>query len=220
MLQADMLESLLKDLKTNFPTVGQVLLSERDQYLAHHIKNAEGAKIVAVLGGAHVPGVKEELFKTQDMEKITSIPPASPIAKILGWSIPLLILGLIVYGFTQSFQTGIDQVTTWILWNGIFAALFTTLALGHPISILTAFVVAPISSLNPLVACGVITGLVETFLRKPTVEDVSNVTQDFTSVRGFFKNKFLKVLLIVIMANIGSSIGTFVAGLDIARNLF
>lgn len=220
MLQTDILESLLKDLKSNFPTVGQVLLDERDQYLAHFIKNAPGAKVVAVLGGAHVPGIKEEVFKDQDMASISHVPPASPLMKVIGWSIPLLILSLIVYGFTQSFQTGLTQVTTWILWNGIFASLFTALALGHPLSILTAFVVAPLSSLNPLVACGVITGLVETFLRKPTVEDVSNITQDFSTLKGFFRNRFLKVLLIVVMANVGSSIGTFVAGLDIAGNLF
>jgi pheromone shutdown-related protein TraB len=220
MLKEDILESLLKDLKSEFPTIGEVLLSERDQYLAHKIKNAKGSKIVAVLGGAHVPGIKEEIYKEQDLESITFVPPASKVMKVIGWSIPAAIIGMIIYSFVLSFQTGVDQLTTWILWNGIFASLFTALSFGHPISIITAFVVAPISSLNPLVACGVITGLVEAMLRKPTVEDVSNVPQDFTSVKGFLKNRFLRVLLIVVMANLGSTIGTFVAGLDIVKNIF
>jgi pheromone shutdown protein TraB len=46
------------------------------------------------------------------------------------------------------------------------------------------------------------------------------VPDDILSFKGFFRNRFLRILLVVIMANIGSSIGTFVAGLDIIRNLF
>jgi pheromone shutdown-related protein TraB len=220
LLQTDVLDTVMKDMRTQFPKIGEILISERDQYLASKIKNAPGKKIVAILGGAHVPGVKEELFKEQDLDKIMYIPPPSKVAKLIGWLIPLVIIGLIINGFMMSLQTGMAQLSAWVLWNGALAALFTAVALRHPISIVTAFVVAPISSLNPLLACGWFTGLMEASLRKPTVSDVNSVPKDMLTIKGFFKNRFLRILLVVIMANLGSTVGTFVAGLDLIRNLF
>ncbi len=220
LLKQDILESVLADMRKQFPKIGDILISERDQHLANKIKNAPGEKVVAVLGGAHVPGVSAELFREQDLGEITTVPKKSPVSKIVGWIIPVLIVGLITYGFLTNIETGLRQLTAWILWNGVLAAAFTALALGHPLSILTAFVVAPISSLNPMLACGWFAGLVEAAIRKPTVGDVDNVPDDILRFKGFFKNRFLRILLIVIMANIGSSLGTFIAGLDIIRSLF
>lgn len=220
LLQKDMLESVMAEMHNEFPRIGEILLNERDQYLASKIKNAPGSKIVAVLGGAHVPGVKEEIYKEQDLERITKVPPKKPIAKVIAWLIPIIILFLIAYSFVINIQTGLQQLRVWVLWNGIFSALFTAMSFGHPFSIITAFIIAPISSLNPLLAAGWFVGLVEASIRKPTVEDVNNVPEDIFSFKGFFKNRFLRILLIVIMANIGSAIGTMLAGLDIIQNLF
>jgi len=220
LLQADMLESVLVDMRSQFPKIGDILISERDQYLAAKIKDAPGKKVVAVLGGAHVPGVKEEIYRTQDIDSISVIPAKSPTAKVISWMIPAVILCLIIYAFILNVQTGMQQLSSWVLWNGTLAAIFTALAFGHPLSILTAFVAAPITSLNPMLACGWFAGLVEATVKKPTVHDVLNVQTDIFSLKGFYKNRFLKTLLIVILANIGSSIGTFIAGTDIISNLF
>ncbi len=220
LLQKDMLEGAMANMKEEFPKIGDILLCERDQHLANKIKNAPGKKIVAVLGGAHVAGVKEEIFKEQNMQEITTVPPAGKTAKVIGWVIPIAIVVLIAYGFMQGVETGMQQVVSWILWNGSLAALFTAIMLGHPLSILTAFVVAPISSLNPMLACGWFAGLMEAHVRKPKVEDVSNISNDIFSIKGLFHNRFLRTLLIVIMANLGSSLGTIIAGLDIIKNVF
>ncbi len=220
LLQKETLDSLLADMRKKFPKIGEILISERDQYLAFKIKEAPGPKVVAVLGGAHVPGVKEEIFKTQNIEKISWVPPGNPVFKMIGWAIPVIIVGLFIYGFAINIQTGLQQISTWVLWNSVLAAVFTALALGHPLSILTALVSAPFTSLNPFLACGWLAGLVEASVRKPTVQDLNNISNDIFSFKGFFKNRFLRVLLIVIMANIGSTIGTIVAGTDIVRNLF
>jgi pheromone shutdown-related protein TraB len=220
LLKQDTLESVVDGMREKFPKIGQILISERDQYLAYKIREAPGKKVVAVLGGAHVPGVKEEIYKEQDIEKITYIPRGNPVFKIIGWVIPAIIIGLFIYGFVLNIQTGLEQLSIWVLWNSVLAALFTALALGHPLSILTALVTAPFTSLNPFLACGWLTGLVEATIRKPTVQDVNNIPTDIFSFKGFFRNRFLKALLIVIMANIGSTIGTFVAGTEIIRRLF
>jgi pheromone shutdown-related protein TraB len=220
LLKEETLESAIAEMRKSFPVIGYILISERDQYLAHKIKAAPGKKVVAILGGAHVPGVKEEIFKQQDIGKITEVPRGSPVFKIIGWAIPAIVIGLFIYGFAINIQTGLHQLSIWVLWNSLLAALFTALVLGHPLSILTALVAAPFTSVNPFLACGWLAGLVEATVRKPTVQDINNISQDILSFKRFFKNRFLKALAVVIMANIGSSIGTFVAGTNIIRNLF
>jgi pheromone shutdown-related protein TraB len=220
LLKKDILESAISEIRNEFPIVGDVLISERDQYLAYNIREAPGKKVVAVLGGAHVPGVKEEIFKAQDISKLTEVSKGSPVFKIIAWAIPVAIVGLFVYGFVTNIQTGLEQLSVWFLWNSLFAGLFTLLAFGHPLSILTSVVAAPFTSLNPLVACGWFTGIVEATIRKPTVKDVNNVPEDIFSLKGFFKNRFLRVFLIIVMANLGSSLGTFIAGADIIQRLF
>ncbi len=219
MLKEDMLESAISGLRKQFPVIGEILISERDQYLAAKIKNAPGNKIVAVLGGAHVPGVKKEIFKEQDLDKISTVPNKSAVSKVVGWIIPALIFGLFIYAFVVNFETGLNQLSTWVLWTGLLAALFTALTLGHPLSILTSFLAAPITALHPMLACGWFAGLVEATVKKPTVQDVQNIQTDMLSIKGILKNRFLKTLAVVIMSNIGASIGTFVAGTGIIKNL-
>lgn len=220
LLQEDMLEQAIVGMKEEFPSVGQTLISERDQFLAAKIKNAPGKKVVAVLGGAHVPGVKEEIFKTQDIESISVVPPKSPFGKVIGWLISLALIALLAYAFFGGVQDGIAQLSRWVLLTGTLAALFTALSFGHPLSILTSFVAAPFTTLNPVLACGWFTGLVEATMRKPTVRDLENITEDIFSLRGIYKNRLLRALLVVFMANIGASLGTFIGGADIIRNLF
>lgn len=220
LLKADMLESVLIDMRKQFPKIGEILISERDQYLAFKIKEAPGKKIVAVLGGAHVPGVKNEIYRSQDMESISTIPPKNPMTKIVGWLIPAAVIALLLYAFIVNMQTGLEQLTAWVLWTGVMAALFTALSLAHPLSIITSLIVAPFTTLNPVLACGWFTGLVEATIKKPTVQDIQNISEDIFTIKGFFKNRFLRIILVVFMANIGASIGTFIAGADIIKNLF
>ena len=153
LLQQDMLEAVAAEVRSEFPQIGEILIGERDQFLAAKIRNAPGKKVVAVLGGAHVPGVKEEIYKTRDIERISTVPPAGKFSKLAGWIIPAAILILIAYAFLADVQTGLQQLSTWVLWTGSLAAIFTALSWGHPLSILTSFVAAPFSSLFPVLAC-------------------------------------------------------------------
>jgi pheromone shutdown-related protein TraB len=220
LLKADMLESVLIDMRKQFPKIGDILISERDQYLAYKIREAPGEKIVAVLGGAHVPGVKNELYKEQDIERISTVPPKNPVGKIVGWLIPAAVVALLLYAFFVNIRTGLAQLSAWVLWTGILAALFTALSLAHPLSILTSLIAAPFTTINPVLACGWFTGLVEASIKKPTVQDIQKIPEDIFSFKGFFKNRLLRIILVVFMANLGASIGTFIAGADMIRNLF
>lgn len=215
----DNLAAALSSMEHGFSGVSEVLIHERDQHLAYKIKNAPGKRIVAIVGAAHIPGIQKEIYQQQDIGKITTVPKGSYITKIIAWGIPIAILFLIAYGFATNLQTGLHQLKSWVLWNSILAAGFTAIVLGHPASILTAFVSAPVTSLNPLLACGWLAGLVEATVRKPTVRDINNVPEDIFHIKGLVKNWFLRALLVVIFANIGSSIGTLIAGTDIVRSL-
>lgn len=219
LIKRDNLENVINDLGKTYPQIANTLLHERDEYLAYNIKNAPGDKVVAVLGAAHTPGVEKEIFKEQNIDKLNEIPEKSIGSKILPWIIPVLIVALIVYSFYTSINTGMNQLKSWVVFNSVFAAIFSILSLAHPLSILTAFVVAPFTSVNPVLACGWFAGLVEATVRKPTVEDVNNIPEDIFKLKSWFKNKFLKALLVVIMANIGSTIGTIIAGTKIIQNL-
>ena len=219
LIERDNLELAIEDMGKVYPQIAATLLHERDKYLAYNIKNAPGKKVVAILGAAHTPGVEEEVFKDQDIEELDKVPPKSFMGKILPWVIPALIVFLIALGFKQGIDTGFSQIKSWFIFNSVFAAIFTALCLPHPLSVLTAFVAAPFTSINPLLACGWFAGLVEASLKKPTVEDVNNIPDDIFNIKSWIHNKFLKALLVVILANLGSSIGTIIAGSKIIQSI-
>lgn len=219
LMEKDNIEAALGSVSESFPQITEILITERNQYLAEKIKNAPGDKVVAVLGAAHVTGVKEEIFQEHDLDQISEIPKALGISRVIKWGIPIIIVLLMLYAFGTSYQTGMQQLSSWIVWNSVLAGLFTALILGHPLSILTAAITAPITSLNPLIACGWFAGFVEATIKKPKVEDIDNVPHDIFHLKGFIHNRFLKSLAIVIFANLGSSIGTFIAGTSIIKNL-
>lgn len=218
--QNELLEAALKEVQQEFPVVASVLIHERDQCLAYNIRHAKGKRIVAVVGAAHVPGIKREIFNDIDIKELCSVPAKSNWSKFSGWIIPLLILSLIGYGFTQSSTTGMQQISSWVMWNGSLSALGVLLAGGHILSILIAFVAAPITSLNPLLAAGWFAGLCEVYLRKPQVRDFENLSEDVSSLKGFWKNRVTHILLVVILANVFSTLGTMIGGWDVVRAFF
>ena len=212
MKQEDVLETLLADVGKSLPVLKDILIDERDQFLAHKIRTAPGKKIVAVVGAGHVPGIKKYWEAKIDIERLNQIPPKGKLSGILKWMIPLGILVLFIWGFYHGgTHAGTHMITWWVMANGILAGLGAVIALAHPFTILSSILAAPLTSLNPMIAAGWVSGLVEAFLRKPKVRDFENLPNDILSIKGFWKNKITHILLVVVFTNIGSSIGTFVA---------
>ncbi|AQS59589.1 TraB/GumN family protein [Desulforamulus ferrireducens] len=217
MKSQDMLNSMLSEFTKTFPKLKTPLVDERDQYLAQKIKEAPGNKVVAVLGAAHVPGITEEIKKEHDLAKLVQLPSKSKFAKTIVWAIPIIFIALIAFTAFHNPEVGLQQSLSWVLWTGSFAALGTALAFGHPLSILTAFLVAPITALHPLLAAGWFAGITQAYIRRPSVRDFENLAEDIFSLKGFWNNKVTRILLIVSLANIGGSIGTFIGGADVIR---
>lgn len=211
----DMLSAVLDDMAHSFPQLKSILIDERDKFLAQKIKTAPGNKLVAVLGAGHIPGVKQELSNDHDLTSLTATKPASKLSKVIAWSIPIVIIAIITLTFSVDRATGIEQIISWVLWNGSLGVLGAILAVAHPLSILTAFVVAPISSLSPLLAAGWFAGLTEALVRKPSVKDFESLPEDIHTIKGFWRNKVTHVLLVVVFCNLGSTVGTIIGGADV-----
>ena len=212
MKRGDVLETLLSEIGESFPEISRILIDERDQFLANKIRTAPGKNIVAVVGAGHVPGVQRYWKKPVDMEVLNQIPPKSKLFRLLKWGIPAFIVALIILGFFYAgTTTGTDMIKWWVLANAILAGLGAAIALGHPLTVLSAILASPLTSLNPMIAAGWVSGLVESLLGKPKVRDFENLPEDISSLKGFWKNKITRILLVVVFTNIGSSLGTFVA---------
>lgn len=212
MKKEDVLNTLLSDIGKSLPEVRQILIDERDQYLAYKIRTAPGKKIVGVVGAGHIPGIKKYWNEAIDLEKLEEMPPKGKVTGLLKWIIPGIIIGIILVGFFVSGTTaGTQMIKWWVIANAVLAGLGAALAFAHPLTILSAIIASPLTSLNPMIAAGWVTGLVEAFLRRPKVKDFENLPEDISSLKGFWKNKITRILMVVVFTNIGSSLGAFVA---------
>jgi len=209
----DQLQVVMDEFSRSFPQIQKTLIHERDQYLAHNIANSSGKKILAIVGAGHVPGITRHLGQQIDLKALCAVPRDPVWPTLIKWGVPLLIIGLLVLGFvTQGAQHSVQSIYIWILVNGLFSALAVSLALAHPLTIATTFVVAPLTSLNPTMAVGWIAGLVQAWVKKPRVADLENLPKALTSIKAFWLNPVCRILLVVVLANQGSVLGTFVAG--------
>ena len=212
MKQEDVLESLLSEVGKSLPILKDILIDERDQYLADKIKNAPGQKIVAVVGAGHVQGIKKYWNTDINIQALEQLPPKKKFSGILKWLIPGAIIAMFIAGFFfGGAKAGKDMLIWWIAANAILAGLGSIIALAHPATIISSMLAAPLTSLNPMIAAGWVSGLVEAFSRKPKVKDLETLPDDIMSVRGFWRNKVTRILLVVVFTNLGSSIGTLVA---------
>jgi len=213
--QHDTLSALLREMGDNLPGIKTILVDERDRYMAYHIAKAPGSKIVAVIGAAHMPGIQENLpchIAEAEIEEISRIPEKSRVSKIIPWLIPAVVVALFVTGFFLGDRGQLaDAALAWFLANGVLSALGATIALGHPLTVATAFVAAPFTSLNPTIGAGFVSGLAQAYLAGPTVQDLENVSDDVATLRGWWSNRLARVLLVFLFSNLGSAAGTFLA---------
>jgi pheromone shutdown-related protein TraB len=221
MKEHDQLENILTTFAVSFPQVKSTLIDERDVYLAQKIRSAPGQKVVAVVGAGHIRGILNHIKNPEPIDRLITLPPKSVLPAVIGWSIPACILILFVAGFFKGgFKYSMDFVYLWIIVTGTFSAIGAAVALAHPLTIIASFVAAPFTTLNPMIAVGMVSGLVQAMVKKPTVKDMEDLHNAITSVKGFWTNPATRILLVFVTANLGGSLGTFVAGSWIAGKLF
>ncbi|MBU0929307.1 MAG: TraB/GumN family protein [Spirochaetes bacterium] len=212
------LDEMMGELADYLPSVKEVLIDERDRYIAASIWATPGDRIVAVIGAGHAAGVEEWLGRlaageaTTDVGDLELVPPKGFLARSAGWLVPALIVGLITLGFfTSGAEASLRLLLRWVALNGTLAALGSLLCLAHPLTVLVSFAAAPIATLNPLVAVGFFAGIVEAWLRKPRVSDFQTLSTDAATLRGFYRNKVTHILLVFFLSSLGGALGNFIA---------
>lgn len=210
--QQDVLEVALQTFGEKLPSLKTTLIDERDEYLSHTISHAAGKKIVAIVGAGHIPGIKTHIGHIVDMEALNQIPPPGLWTRYAGWGFSAAIVLLFVAGFFYSDgKTSMNMVFMWSAITAACAGVGALIMLAHPLTILASALSAPIATIHPLIATGWIAGLVEATLRKPKVRDFLALKDDISSVRGFFRNKITRLLILVVFVNLTTSVGTLVA---------
>ena len=204
------------------PELKRTLIDERDSYLAAKIARAPGRTLVAVVGAGHLAGMAEALRERRDVDlaELERIPPVSRKAKALGWGVTLAIVASIVYlGETRGMQAARDNALIWCLAHSIPSALGGLLALGHPLTILSAFVSAPFTALSPLIGVGYVAAFVQTYFAPPRVSELQTVGDDMARPALWWKNRLLRVFLVFILTSLGGVLGTWVGLAKILSNV-
>lgn len=220
--RGDVLSELMRELGDSMPELKRVLIDERDVFLAEKIKAAPGERIVAVVGAGHVPGIVTALERDNgaDLAELESLPTASKGWRIAGWSIPVCIVGsLVAIGMRKGAAAVGSSLLYWTLAHSLPSALGAAMARGHILTVAAAFVGAPFTSLSPLIGAGYVCAFVQVMTRPPLVAEFETVGQDMSSLWGWWRNRLLRVFLVFLLSGFGSTIGTYVGGYEILKNL-
>jgi pheromone shutdown protein TraB len=203
------LSEMLTELGRAVPQIKGPLIDERDRYLASKAVDAGHGrkKVVAVVGAAHVPGMKEGFGAKVDRAELERIPPPSLIWRAIKWLIPILFLVALVWGWQRSDTTSFaEMMLAWILPTSIGAGALTLLAGGSLFSVASALLVAPIAAIHPLLGTGMVVGVVEAWRRRPSVADCERLPEDIQSMRGFWRIPVTRILLIAVASGIGTAV--------------
>ncbi len=226
--EGDILQSAFSEFAAQSEPLYRSLISERDTFMAARLRE-EAAKtpvkrVLAVLGAGHLAGIERELNAQQAeppavLADLKTLPPPSSWPKWLALGILAVIVAAIVYSFTRGAQFGAVALRDWILFTGCFAALGAALGGGHILSIITAFVIAPLKPFRPIVPSGAFSAGVEMWLRRPRVADFESLRDDVLDWRGWWRNRVSRTLLVFMLTNIGMMIGEYMAGIRILHRL-
>ena len=226
--EGDMLETAFSHATPSEKEIFSPLIHERDEYMSARlqaeIQNSEHKRVLAVVGAGHLNGMNEILQTPADdpegtVKRLDEIPPPSQWPKFIPWIVVCLVMIGFFIGFSRSPDLGWALVADWVLINGGLAAIGALIANAHPLTILSAFFAAPVTSLNPTIGAGMVTALIETYFRKPKVSDFASLRKDTAHLKGWWHNRVSRVFLVFFFCTLGSAMGTYIAGFRIFDKL-
>ncbi|MDT8449004.1 MAG: TraB/GumN family protein [Wenzhouxiangellaceae bacterium] len=225
--RGDILNQTFSEFASESPALYDGLIAERDVYMAARLRQENegrpGTRVLAVIGAGHLDGTVRALQDDRDpsaaVAELDRAPPPSRVWKAVPWLILVAVLTGFGIGFARSPELGWSLVVTWVVVNGGLSALGAAVARAHPLAVLAALCAAPLTSLNPTVGAGMVTGAVEAWLRKPKIADFESLRDDVVRLSGWWRNRVARVFLVFFLSNLGSAIGTWVAGLSMIRQL-
>ncbi len=212
---------ILEDFKTLAPQVYEVLVNERDAYMAHklleldvsNVSEKRSPKIIAVVGAGHKRGIEHYLNNPEeipDINELLRIPEKKiSLSKIIKYGLPMSIIAMFIIAFYKGISLR-NPLGLWALNHMIPTFIAVIIARGSLPSAIVGMLASPLTSLNPLIAAGWFAGLVELKVRKVTVNDITQMFK-VNEFGELIKNKAFRVLLVTAFANIGSMLGTFIS---------
>ncbi len=228
--EGDILETTFAQFADQEKDLFLPLIDERDRYMAarlqEQVASGEHRHILAVVGAGHLPGINAYLrtppatAAAATIQELERIPAPRRWPKLIPWAIVAVILLGFAIGFSRGTALGWQLVLDWVLINGGLSALGALVAGGHPLTVVGAFVAAPLTSLNPTIGAGMVTAAIEIFLRKPNVADFQALRTDTAHFKGWRRNRVARTLLVFLLSTLGSAIGTYVAGFRIFERLY
>lgn len=231
--EGDLLESTFAQFAEADRQLYEPLIDERDRYMAMRIVDEAGRdgqrNLLVVIGAGHLKGISQLLNQVADsnrmpdtetvIARLEAIPSKGKFWKYFSWLVVAVIVTGFAVGFSRSPALGWSLVADWVLINGGLSALGAAIAGGHLLTIITAFIAAPITSLNPTIGAGMVAGAAELMVRKPTVGDFDQLRTDTTSVKGWWRNRVARLFLVFILSSLGSAVATYIAGFRIFDRL-
>ena len=231
--ESDLLESAFSEFATTSAPLYNALIAERDTFMAARLREngqrmdveAPTRKVLVVIGAGHLKGMSEQLARQHGdaqalADDLAITPPASKWPKIIAVGIVLAIFVAIGFAFYRSPSLGADALKNWILLTGGLSALGAIIAGAHPVSILAAFIAAPLKPFRPGIPSGAISAMAEAWVRKPRVVDFEHLRDDITHWTGWWKNRVARTLLNFFLVSVGTIAGEYIAGFHIIRSLF
>jgi pheromone shutdown-related protein TraB len=229
--QGDLLESAFSDFASESKPLFESLISERDAFMAARLREeaqrtatGEPRRVLVVIGAGHLKGLTGLLRDQQDdpatiVATLASTPPKAKWPKWIALILVLLVFAAIAYAFHRNTALGTQALTAWVLYTGGFAALGALIAGGHPLSIIAAFIAAPIKPFRPGIPAGGISAMAEAWVRRPRVIDFDTLRDDIGHWTGWWKNRVARTLLNFFLVCIGTIIGEYSAGIHIFKSL-
>lgn len=212
----DVIALAMEEFRNFSPNGARALIDERDAYLAHQILQLSKVhqRILVVIGAGHLQGVNRYL------EHPETLPPIGELTAdikprpwgMIFWAIVTFTFVFMLVAILFS-GIGIDVLLTallyWVLIHGLLTAAFTLLARGHPLSALVGFAVSWFTALNPLIAAGWFSAIVEAKIRRPGPGDFRRIFEAET-FSAMMDIPLFRVVLVAALANLGSTLGTIV----------
>jgi len=225
----DLLGSMFNEFARESPPLYEAMISERDRYMTASLRDEAMRhpvrRVLVVIGAGHLAGIERELASQIEpaqalREKLSTVPAASPWPKWIAIGLLVVVAIAIGIAFSRGASLGADALRDWVLFTGGCAALGALAGGGHPLSVLAAFLVAPLKPFRPGVPAGAASAAAELWLHRPRVADFDSLRDDVIHWTGWWKNRVSRTLLVFLLTNLGTIVGEYLAGFHIVRSLF
>jgi len=221
--QGDMLEASFGEFASESPALYETIIGERDRYMATRLREVHDPaqrEVLAVVGAGHLAGLARYLETDTDApgplrESLEDVPKKRNVPWITLAILAIVLTGIGVGFYRGGLGVGSELLAVWAMYTGGLAGLGCLLAGSHPLSILTAIVVAPFKPFRLSIPTGAFSALVEARLRKPAYEDFLKLRDDAQSVRGWYRNRVTRVVLTFMLTNLGSMLGLWLTGFQV-----